>query len=85
MALLHAQEPIDTTLIKESLIKDESIYIYVDNGSFALPIILDMFKEQEIVIDNISLSQPSLDDVFLKQTGRTLQDAGKEYVYETFF
>ncbi|NLN48868.1 MAG: ATP-binding cassette domain-containing protein [Clostridiales bacterium] len=80
LSLLNAQEPIDKTLIKESLIKDESIYIYVDNGSFALPIILDMFKEQEIVIDNISLSQPSLDDVFLKQTGRTLQDAGKEYV-----
>jgi ABC-2 type transport system ATP-binding protein len=78
LSLINILENKDKALIRECLIKGETIYIYVDQGSAALPIILDIFKKQEINIDDISLSQPSLDDVFLKQTGRRLQDTGKE-------
>lgn len=45
LSLLNDQEPTDKAFIKKSLIKSESIYVYIDNGSFALPNILDMFKE----------------------------------------
>ena len=51
--------------------KGETIYIYVDQGSASAIILL--YLETEVNIDDISLSQPSLDDVFLKQTGRRLQ------------
>jgi ABC-2 type transport system ATP-binding protein len=36
---------------------------------------MQLLHQQNIAIKNIRLSRPSLDDVFLKLTGRTLRDA----------
>lgn len=56
----------------------EAIQLHVNDGAKAMPLLFEYFKTNGIELDTVSLSQPSLDDVFLKQTGRSLRDTGKE-------
>lgn len=48
--------------------------LYVHEGEATLPDILRLLDSAEIGLKTVSLSQPTLDDVFLRQTGRSLQD-----------
>jgi ABC-2 type transport system ATP-binding protein len=45
---------------------------YVDNGESILPLVLKTFDSQGVSVSTIALSRPTLDDVFLKKTGRSL-------------
>lgn len=56
----------------------EKINLYVKNGAIAMPKIFDALKARGIELESVSLSQPSLDDVFLEKTGRALRDVGRE-------
>jgi len=56
----------------------DTAFLYVNDGAAVLPRIFDQLKERSAELDTISLSAPSLDDVFLKKTGRSLRDTGKE-------
>jgi ABC-2 type transport system ATP-binding protein len=49
---------------------------YVDDGATALPELLRLLDSQHLGLRSISLSEPTLDDVFLAKTGRSLRDAG---------
>jgi len=53
---------------------DKNLYIYVDNGEAALPKILRLLDNEKISIDTISLSLPTLNDVFLQKTGKSLRE-----------
>ena len=55
---------------------DDEIRLYVEDGSTALPQILRLLDGQGVGIRSVQLSEPTLDDVFLRQTGRSLRDAG---------
>jgi ABC-2 type transport system ATP-binding protein len=48
---------------------------YVDHGESALPTLLRLLDAQGLAPQTLSLNRPSLDDVFLRQTGRSLRDA----------
>ena len=50
--------------------------LYVEDGGTALPQLLRLLDAERIEIKSVSLSEPTLDDVFLAQTGRSLRDAG---------
>ncbi len=52
----------------------ESLRVYVDDGEAALPAIIRVLDERGVPLQTISLSRPSLDDVFLRQTGRKLRE-----------
>lgn len=62
--------------VRESCIEGETIRSYVDDGARALPKMLAMLESEHVDIESVLLAQPSLDDVFLKQTGKSLRDAG---------
>lgn len=49
--------------------------LYVDDGSAAVPDMLRSLDAADIAPASIELHRPSLDDVFLKQTGRSLREA----------
>jgi ABC-2 type transport system ATP-binding protein len=66
----------DQSFVREARTEGEDIRLYVDDGTQALPKIFSLLESKKIALDTVSLSQPSLDDVFLKQTGRSLRDAG---------
>jgi ABC-2 type transport system ATP-binding protein len=55
--------------------EDGELRCYVDDGVAALPELLRRFDAEKIALRSISLSEPTLDDVFLAKTGHSLRDA----------
>jgi ABC-2 type transport system ATP-binding protein len=49
--------------------------LYVDNGAVAMPAILRALDSEGIAPQSIELHRPSLDDVFLTKTGRSLRES----------
>ena len=47
--------------------------VYVDSGESAAPAIMRLLSSKEIEVNTLSVSRPSLDDVFLKYTGHTIR------------
>jgi ABC-2 type transport system ATP-binding protein len=64
------------TCVREITRDRDELRLYVDDGSTALPQILRVLDGEGIGIKSMHLSEPTLDDVFLHQTGRSLRDAG---------
>src|SRR5580765_695979 len=53
---------------------DGLVRLYVDRGEAALPQLLRILDAAGLATTSIALNKPSLDDVFLRQTGRSLRD-----------
>lgn len=53
----------------------EQLQLYVEHGEESLPTIMRLLDGADLVINTVSLKRPSLDDVFLHQTGRSLRDS----------
>jgi ABC-2 type transport system ATP-binding protein len=70
--LISAMERAD--FICEIKKDDEHIKLYVNDGAKAISEVMRILDEQKINLTKISLSVPSLDDVFLHQTGHSLRD-----------
>lgn len=51
-----------------------TLRLYVEDGSASVPVLLRELDREGIEPASIELHRPSLDDVFLKQTGRSLRD-----------
>ncbi|HET6487257.1 MAG TPA: ATP-binding cassette domain-containing protein [Spirochaetia bacterium] len=58
--------------VKESQAADGRLTLVVSNGGEAIPVVLRTLESRGIGIADISLSRPSLDDVFLRMTGHSL-------------
>jgi ABC-2 type transport system ATP-binding protein len=61
--------------VREASVEEGAVRLYVDRGETAMPQILRMLDAQGVQLSSLSLSRPSLDDVFLRQTGRSLREA----------
>jgi ABC-2 type transport system ATP-binding protein len=53
---------------------DDSIRLYVEDGATAIPLILRALDAGTVPLGSIELNRPSLDDVFLTKTGRSLRE-----------
>jgi ABC-2 type transport system ATP-binding protein len=53
---------------------DDGLRLYVDEGATAIPQILRTLDGAGLVLGSIELHRPSLDDVFLAKTGRSLRE-----------
>jgi ABC-2 type transport system ATP-binding protein len=51
------------------------LHVYVDDAAAALPAIMRIAVDEQIDLEQLTYSQPSLDDVFLLHTGRELREA----------
>jgi ABC-2 type transport system ATP-binding protein len=69
---LLAAEPY----VREISAEGEQLRLYVEDGSTVLPALLRRLDAAGIGLRSMSLSEPTLDDVFLAQTGRSLRDTG---------
>ena len=68
-ALLRGQP-----FVRELQMMDSGLNVYVEKGETDLPRILRVLDGNGLMVQTISLSRPTLDDVFLKHTGRTIRD-----------
>ena len=62
------------SFVKDVVARDDGLNVYVDEGSSAVPQILRVLEEADVKVEGITLTRPSLDDVFVKYTGRTLRE-----------
>ena len=62
--------------VRQAGAEGTGVRLYVDDGSTALPELLRLLDAEQIPVSTLGLSEPTLDDVFLRQTGRSLRDTG---------
>jgi ABC-2 type transport system ATP-binding protein len=62
--------------VREVNTDGDEVRLYVEDGGAALPQILRLLDTEQIGVKSMSLSEATLDDVFLRQTGRSLRDSG---------
>lgn len=53
---------------------DEGVNIYTSNGGSVIPDVLHVLEEHGLKVVQLSLTSPTLDDVFLKHTGHKIRD-----------
>jgi ABC-2 type transport system ATP-binding protein len=68
---LMASQPF----VREAGIEDGLVRLFVDKGEAAVPLVLRLLDGNGMAPSTMSLHRPSLDDVFLKKTGRSLREA----------
>ena len=69
LQLLQSQD-----FVREAGSQDGDLRLYVDRGEVAMPAILRLLDGAGLELRTIALTRPSLDDVFLRQTGRSLRE-----------
>jgi ABC-2 type transport system ATP-binding protein len=67
--LLEAQ-----AIVRDASVLEGELRLAVEHGEEALPALLRVLDGAGIMISSISLARPTLDDVFLTLTGRSLRD-----------
>jgi ABC-2 type transport system ATP-binding protein len=60
--------------VRELSADDGQLRLYVDDGGTALPQLIRLLDQARIGVSSIAMSEPTLDDVFLRKTGRSLRD-----------
>ena len=60
--------------VKEISTNQNGITVFSSKGTEVIPLIFQLSSNMEIKINSISLTQPTLDDVFISYTGRELRD-----------
>jgi ABC-2 type transport system ATP-binding protein len=53
---------------------DDGVRLFVEDGTTAIPLILRALDAASVPLESIELHRPSLDDVFLTKTGRSLRE-----------
>ena len=66
-------------LITDIKNSDDKITVFASKGTEVIPQIFQLSSELKIKIVSISLTQPTLDDVFISYTGRDLRDDAGNY------
>jgi ABC-2 type transport system ATP-binding protein len=64
----------DQAFVREAKVENGFVLLYVDRGEMAMPAILRLLDGASLQLKTIELHRPSLDDVFLRQTGRSLRE-----------
>ena len=64
----------DQPFVREASAEDGLVRLRVDRGEQAMPAVLRLLDGAGLELRTLSLSRPSLDDVFLRQTGRSLRE-----------
>jgi ABC-2 type transport system ATP-binding protein len=64
----------DQAVVREITAADGTLKLTVEHGEQALPALLRVLDAAAVTLESINLSRPTLDDVFLTLTGRSLRD-----------
>jgi ABC-2 type transport system ATP-binding protein len=77
----HVGEGAEPVLRREPYVRELTageghVRLYVEDGGTALPQVIRALDRAGIGVSSMSMSEPTLDDVFLRQTGRSLRDGG---------
>lgn len=51
--------------------------VLVENAEIALPHVMELLKNERVNVNKVSITKPTLDDVFLKYAGTKLEDKAR--------
>jgi ABC-2 type transport system ATP-binding protein len=60
--------------VKKIMATHDGVNVYVDHADEAMPKILRLLEKEGVETASTTVSRPSLDDVFIKYTGRTISE-----------
>jgi ABC-2 type transport system ATP-binding protein len=64
----------DQPFVREAGRAGDLVRLYVERAETAMPAILRLLDGAGLGVESLAMSRPSLDDVFLHQTGRSLRE-----------
>lgn len=64
--------------IKGAVWEGNNLHLYVANGAECVPKLMMLASQNQVEVKGLALSRPSLDDVFLKYTGSSMQGPQQE-------
>ncbi len=67
------------SIVKDVSVTDDQIIVYTSKGTELIPQIFQISLNLQIKINEISLTRPTLDDVFISYTGHELRDESGKY------
>jgi ABC-2 type transport system ATP-binding protein len=70
------QELRRSGLVKE-VFEGENLSVLVDDAESALPNLMGFLKGRGVLVERVSITKPTLDDVFLKYVGTRLEERGR--------
>lgn len=59
--------------ISDTVWEGNNLHLYVANGAESVPKLMVLASQNQVDVKSLALSRPSLDDVFLKYTGSSMQ------------
>ncbi|MGB9853497.1 MAG: ATP-binding cassette domain-containing protein [Candidatus Bathyarchaeales archaeon] len=63
--------------VKDVFIENSNVNVLVENAEIALPHVMELIKNEGVTVDKVSITKPTLDDVFLKYAGTRLEEKGR--------
>ncbi|MDD5434481.1 MAG: ATP-binding cassette domain-containing protein, partial [Nitrospira sp.] len=63
-----------SSIVKDLLCEDEHVRVYVNNGSEAITGLIKLLTQHNIEVTSLSISRPTLDDVYLKYSGASFKE-----------
>lgn len=83
LAAIEPRSRIDAALarldgIREINITERTLHARADNGAAAVPMVLQSLQASGVAVASVTVATPSLDDVYLRHTGRTFDQAERE-------
>jgi len=63
--------------VKEVIVDNSNLSVLVDNAEVALPYVMDTLRNEGASAGKVSITKPTLDDVFLKYAGIRLEEKGR--------
>jgi ABC-2 type transport system ATP-binding protein len=54
--------------------QDRGLILGVEEGASSIPRIIEVARDQDLEVESVMLKVPTLEDVFIRRTGRTLRD-----------
>src|SRR5262249_7811206 len=64
--------------VREVTVDGRTIRARVDHGARAVPLVLQALEVRGLSAGPVTVSRPSLDDVYLRYTGRSFEEADQE-------
>ena len=71
------QEIRKLEFVKDIFMENSNLSIVINNAEIALPYIMDFLKNRGVSIGKVSITKPTLDDVFLKYVGTRIEEKGR--------
>ncbi|MEM3774769.1 MAG: ATP-binding cassette domain-containing protein [Candidatus Bathyarchaeia archaeon] len=63
--------------VKDVFVENGSLSVFVDDAESTLPSLMNILKGEGISVGKVSITKPTLDDVFLKYVGTRLEEKGR--------